>query len=298
MVFRRPGFILFQIQNPLCGLMGDLLELFIRQIKLLEPLNLLHRVPQGVIGAVGHPFCAVGIDVIFRLALFHEHQGAGNIKDAVGVPQQFPGGVVHAVAAEMGSDHIQLGEQIQDLPQPDRMGIVVAQVAHVKDQRDPSLNGIVHRVQPHIVDGKPLGIGMHFDTPEARIQDPVRFGADTGHLRMDGAEADKIIILLRLLQNEAVDAVDPVGGIGNGQDHVLADTGLSAPLPEHFHGTIHIAAVQLVKFLDAVGCLPGHLIGVNMGMDVDDLHITTLFQKYGTIIELSNPKCKLFYRER
>ena len=63
--------------------MGDLVELIIRQFQLLEALDFRYGVPQGVIGAVGHPLRAVAVDIVFRLALLHEHQGAGNIKNAV-----------------------------------------------------------------------------------------------------------------------------------------------------------------------------------------------------------------------
>jgi len=91
---------------------GDLLKLVIGQAKLLEPVDLFHRIPQGIVGAVGHPLCAVAVDVLLRFSLLHEHHGGGNVENAVGVPQQLPGGVEHGVAAEMGGDDFQPGENV------------------------------------------------------------------------------------------------------------------------------------------------------------------------------------------
>ena len=213
------------------------------------------------------------MDILFRFSLLHEHQGAGNVKDAVRIPQQLPGGVEHPVAAEMGGDDLQMGEDIQDMPQAGGMGVVVAGVAHVEQDGNFSLNHFIHGEKPGVINVEPLGIRVHLDTPQAVLQNPLRFFLQTLHFRMDGAEADEAVMGLGLFQNKGVDRAYPVGGIGNRQDHKAADTGLGAALQQHFHGAVHFqTAVQLVKVPDTVAGLACDFIGIYMGMNVDDLH--------------------------
>ena len=97
--------------------MGDLVKLIRRQLQLQEPVHLNHRIPQGIIRAVGHPLRAVSIDVLFRHARFHKHQGAGYIKETIRVLQVLVGLSVNVLRAEMGGDDLQTGEHFQHLEQ-------------------------------------------------------------------------------------------------------------------------------------------------------------------------------------
>lgn len=60
----------------------------------------------------------------------------------------------HGVAAKMGGNDFQLGENAENLPQTHRMRVIVALVAHVEHDGDLALDGVVHRIQPQIVNGK------------------------------------------------------------------------------------------------------------------------------------------------
>ena len=151
--------------------MPDLLKLFICQLQPEEPLRLRHRIPQRVIRAEGHPLRAVGVDVLLRHTVLHEHQRTGYIKNAILVPQQFESGFIHAVAAKMRGDDLQFREQIQHPPQLQGMRVIISVISHVQDHRQLTGNGIIHRKQPGIVDGEPLGIRVHFNPLQSFADD-------------------------------------------------------------------------------------------------------------------------------
>ena len=262
-----------KIQNSFSGLVEDLVELVVCQLEPGEALDFFDRIPEGVVGAVGHAFCAVAVDVFFRFALFHEHQGGGGVENAVLVPQELPGGMEHPVAAEVGGDDGQPGKQIQNPPQPGGVGVGVPGVAHVEHDGDLVLEQVVDREEPLVVDVEPLGVRVHLDAPEAVLQNPVGLLQQAVHLGVEGAEAREILVLTGLGQQKFVDAADSLGGIGHGQYHKMADARLSTPLPEHFYGAIHAAAVDLVEIPDGIRGLPGDGVRVNVGVDVDDLHV-------------------------
>ena len=133
---------------------------------------------------------------------------------------------------------------------------------------------------------------MELDALRAHGKEPFRLSAHVLHGRVDRAEGDEAALLLRLVADEFVDAPDPVGPDGHGQDHLPADARQSAALQEHLHGAVHVASLDVVKIPDALGGLHGDLRGVDVGVDVDDIHVLSpligRWAYYSTVWEKCN----------
>ena len=270
-LLRQHASFLFQVQYSFRRLMQDLIELLVGELQLHEPLHLGDGIPEGGVGAVGHAFGAVGIDVVLRLAPLHEHQGGGGVENAVGVPEQLPGGVEHPVAAEMGGDDLKPGEQIQHPAQPGGVGVRIPGIAHVEHCGDAVAHGFIHREEPLVVDVEALGVWVHLDAPQTQGDDPLQLVNGGVHGGVEGAEADEILMELCLGVEKIVDGLDPVGGVGHREHHIAGDTGLRAPAAEHFDRAVHVGAVELVEIPDGIGGLPGYFFGVDVIVNVDDL---------------------------
>ena len=121
------------------GFPSNLLELSICQLQPQEPLQLPLRIPHGIVGAVYKTLSAVVVDIFLCHALIHKHKGAGDIEKSVGVFKLLTGSFVHGVATKVGSNDLQLGKQLQHLPQPPGMGVIIPLVTHMKQHRQPSL---------------------------------------------------------------------------------------------------------------------------------------------------------------
>ena len=119
----------------------------------------------------------------------------------------------------MGSDHLQPGEKIQNSSQLDGVGIVIPVVAHVQQHRQLSLYRLIHGEKPQIVNGKSLGIRVHFDALQSQLQDPLHLVIHMLHGSVDCTEADERIVLLYALDDKIVDALHSVSPDGNGQNH-------------------------------------------------------------------------------
>ena len=187
--------------------MADLLELFIGQVKLQKALCFRNRIPEGIIRAESHAFCAVDIDEFLCDAVLHKHHGAGYVENAVLIMQALIGGFIHAIAAEMGRNDLQIRKVIQNPAQPCGMGVIIALVTHVEDHRKFSLQHFVSRKEPLVINGKNLRIGVHLQPPQALVHDVLHFLCDVFHARMDGTEAQKTGLHRHLTEDKIVDMI-------------------------------------------------------------------------------------------
>ncbi len=258
------------IQQILRCLMGDLLPFCFRQLQIQEPLDLLHRVPQREVAAEYHPLRAIAVNVGFRDPLGHKHDGAGNVEETVGILQVLISGLVHGVAAEMGSHHLQLREQLQHMPQPLGVGKVVPGIAHVEDHRQFPLDHLVNREQLGIVNDEELKIRVDLQSPQSQIHDPLNFVGDALHGGVEGAEADEFRVSRCLLCHKVVDMTGLAGLHSHGQGDELVNSRLLAQGQQLLGSAVQLHVLDLVKIPDALGCLVGNGIWVNMSVKIND----------------------------
>ena len=114
---------------------------------------------------------------------------------------------------------------------------------------------------------------MHFDAVQTVAYDPFHLILQPGHFRMERTEAGEIAVQPGLFQNKSVDGADSARCVGHRQHHKVVNAGLIAPLQKHVHSAVHFhAAFQLVEIPDAFSGLPGDLGGVNMGVNINNMH--------------------------
>ena len=113
---------------------------------------------------------------------------------------------------------------------------------------------------------------MHLYALQTHAENALRFFADTVHGGVNRAEAYHVVALFGFFQNIIVNTLYPIVADRHRQDQTFLNTGLLMPLQKHRQCAVHACAADAVKFLYAVGCFLGNVIGVNMGVDINNLH--------------------------
>ena len=265
-----PGFLL-QFQNVFCGFVGDLLELFIRELQLQEALHLYHRIPHGEVTAVDKSLRAIAVNVAFAHTLRHKHQGAGHIEETIRIVEDIVSLFIKLISAKMGGDHLQIGEHLDHPAQALGVGVVKPMVAHMEDHRKLALYLFIHGEEPLVVNGKHLRIRVHFNASQALFHNEIHFVSDIFHCGVDRAKAKETRLVCHLFQNEFVDMPGAVRAHSHGQNYKPGGAGHIAPLQQGLGGTVHSFVAKAVKHPNAVSGLGGNGVGVNMGMKINKI---------------------------
>ena len=85
------------------------------------------------------------------------------------------------------------------------MGIIIAQIAHVKYYRQLSANLLVHRKHPGVVNSKGLIIRMDFDTMQTVVYNKIHLVHESIHIRVDSTKAVELRAVCTLPDNKLID---------------------------------------------------------------------------------------------
>ena len=139
-----------------------------------------------------------------------------------------------------------------------------------------SLDFLVNREQPGIIDIEPLAVGMDFQTFQTHGTDPFHFFHEILHARMNGAKTGEAGMFFGLFQGKAVDAADMFRFYCHGKNQIVGHTDCRPTFQQRSNGAVHIIS-QVVVIPDAPGCFCRNGIRIHMGMYIDEFHRDRLF---------------------
>ena len=97
---------------------------------------------------------------------------------------------------------------------------------------------------------------------------------------MEGAKTGKFRMQLCLLIDKIVNMAHCTGFQSHRQNYIPGDTGRFAGLQKQVNGSVQFRITDLIEIPDALGGLVGNGIGVNMGMEINNLqNITSIRRK-------------------
>ena len=260
------------------GAVEYFLSLFSSEGEFIEALHFFVGRPHGVISGVHDAVGAKSADDLHcAFGRDGEEGGAGVhiyifIVDKRGHCGAFP----FAVAAEMGADSYELGEQLHYVVHAVGTGVIVAVIAGMDKQGKPAGDRFDHFENMGCVDLEALNVGMDLYALEAGCDYIIHYLRNIFHIGMHGGEGDNAVGIFCVgLQNKVVYAADLRGGGGYGMGHETLYAGAvhftqrSGELAVEGHGYI-------VESAHGAGGLFCYFVRENMHMKIYDVHLNHL----------------------
>ena len=161
---------------------------------------------------------------------------------------------------------------MQDALQTARMREVVTIVAGVDDDGQPALDDLVQVHEPRVVHVHLLGVGMDLHALQSQINGAVDLTFHVFEILVHSSEANEVVVGAALLGDEVVDDRHLPGRRGHGMHQVMGDGRAFARREHRGRRSILCVQVDAVEIAHGRGSLAGDLVGINVGMGINDGH--------------------------
>ena len=152
------------------------------------------------------------------------------------------------------------------------MRVIVAVVARMNDDGQPAFDNLVQAHEPRVVHVHLLGVGVNLHALQSQLNRSINFAFHVFEILVHGSEADKVLVLAALLGDEVVDDGHLARRCGHGMHQMMGDGRALAGRKHRGGGSVLGVHVHAVEIAHRRGGLAGDLVGINVGMGINNGH--------------------------